>query len=136
MLFGFVFGPLTGFVVGFLGNVLGDAVSFGGFFWNWDIANGLLGAIPGVGYYAVKRADWVKARGIVTAAVLAVVASIVGIGFAAMTDYVFQIGITTIEAALFEFYAAGGTDAINGAIVTPILLYAYASATAGRARRV
>ena len=136
MFFGFIFGPITGFVAGFLGNVLADAVSFGGFFWNWDIANGLLGAVPGVGYYVVKRTDWNKARGLVAAAVLAILGSIIGIGFAAGTDYIFQIGISTMEAALFEFYAAGATDAVNGAILTPILLYAYANATAGRARRV
>jgi len=136
MLFGFVFGPVVGFVTGFLGNVLSDAVSFGGFFWNWDIGNGLLGAIPGIGYYVVKRADWQKARGLGAAAVLAVIASFVGIGFAAMTDYAFQIGLSTIEAAMTEFWAAFATDAVNGFILTPILLYAYASATAGRARRV
>jgi energy-coupling factor transport system substrate-specific component len=53
-----------------------------------------------------------------------------------MTDYIFQIGLSTIGAALAEFYSAAGTDAVNGAILTPILLYAYARATAGRARRV
>jgi energy-coupling factor transport system substrate-specific component len=70
------------------------------------------------------------------AAVLAVVASIVGIGFAAMTDYIFQIGLSTMDAAMTEFVAAAGTDAVNGLILLPILLYAYARATAGRARRV
>lgn len=136
MLFGFVFGPITGFIVGLVGNILSDAVSFGGFFWNWDIGNGLIGLIPGIGYFIVKRTDWTKARALVTAAVLAIVASIVGIGFAAMTDFAFQIGLSTMDAALIEFYSAGATDAVNGAILTPILLYAYATATAGRARRV
>lgn len=136
MLFGFVFGPITGFVSGFLGNILSDAVSFGGFFWNWDIGNGLLGAIPGIGYFIVKRTNWTKAQALVTAAVLAIVGSIVGIAFAAMTDFAFQIGLSTMDAALTEFYSAGATDAVNGAILTPILLYAYATATAGRARRV
>ena len=136
MFFGFVFGPVTGFVSGLLGNTIADAVSWGGFFWNWDIGNGLLGAVPGIGYYVVKRVDWAKARGLVSAAVLAVIASIVGMGFAAATDYMFQIGLSTVEAALAELYTAGATDAVNGLILTPILLYAYATATAGRARRV
>jgi energy-coupling factor transport system substrate-specific component len=136
MLFGFVFGPITGFVSGLLGNILSDAFSFGGFFWNWDIGNGLLGAVPGIGYYVVKRTDWGKVKGLASAAVLAIVGSIVGIGFAALTDYIFQIGLNTIEAAVSEFVAAGATDIVNGAIITPILLFAYAAATAGRARRV
>jgi len=136
MLFGFVFGPITGFVSGLIGNILSDFFSFGGFYWNWDIGNGLLGAVPGIAYFIVKRTDWTKAKTLVLAGVLAVIGSVVGIGFAAMTDYAFQIGLSTLDAALAEFYSAAGTDAINGLILTPILLYAYARATAGRARRV
>jgi energy-coupling factor transport system substrate-specific component len=136
MLFGFVFGPITGFVSGFLGNILSDGISFGGFFWNWDIGNGLLGAVPGIGYYIVKSTDWGKVRGLASAAILAIAGSVVGMGFAALTDYVFQIGLNTMEAAAAEFVAAGATDMINGAIITPILLFAYAAATVGRARRV
>jgi energy-coupling factor transport system substrate-specific component len=136
MLFGFVFGPITGFVSGLLGNTISDAVSFGGFFWNWDIGNGLIGAVPGIAYYVIKRTDWTRAKGLASAVVLAVVASIVGMGFAAATDYIFQIGLNTIEAAMLELYSAGFTDAVNGAILTPILVYAYGTATAGRARRV
>jgi energy-coupling factor transport system substrate-specific component len=136
MLFGIVFGPITGFVAGLLGNILSDFASFGGFFWNWDIGNGLLGAIPGIAYFVIKRTDWTKAKTLAIAAVLAVVASVVGIGFAAMADYAFQIGLSTLDAVLLEFNSAAWTDAINGAILTPILLYAYATATVGRARRV
>ncbi len=136
MLFGFVFGPIAGFVSGCLGNILSDAVSFGGFFWNWDIGNGLLGAVPGIGYWVVKRTDWTKVRGLASAAVLAIAGSAVGMGFAALTDYIFQIGISDIGAAYGEFVGAAIPDAINGLILTPILLYAYAAATAGRARRV
>ena len=83
----------------------------------------------------IKRTDWTKAKTLAIAAALAVVASVVGIGFAAMTDYAFQIGLTTLDAALVEFNSVAWTDAINGAILTPILLYAYATATTGRARR-
>jgi energy-coupling factor transport system substrate-specific component len=96
----------------------------------------LIGAVPGIGYYLVKRVNWTKASGLVWAAVLAVLGSIVGMGFAAATDYIFQIGLSTVEAALAELYSAGATDAVNGAILTPILLYAYGAATAGRARRL
>jgi len=135
MLFGIVFGPITGFVSGLFGNILSDAVS-GGFYWNWDIGNGLLGAVPGIGYYIITRTDWNKVKGLAAAVILAIAGSIVGMGFAAMTDYIFQIGINTMEAAIAEFVTAGGTDIVNGAILTPILLFAYAAATAGRARRV
>ncbi len=137
MFFGIVFGPITGFVVGLIGNILSDFVSFGGFFWNWEIGNGLLGAIPGIAYFVMKRTDWTKKRGVAITAILAVVASVVGIGFATMTDYAFQIGLGlgTADSALAEFYSFAGNYALNGAILTPILLYAYAKVTTGRARR-
>lgn len=136
MLFGIVFGPLAGFVVGLIGNVLSDFLSFGGVFWNWEIGNGLLGAIPGIAYFVMKRTDWTKGRGLGIAAALAVVASVVGIGFATTTDYIFQIGFSPAESALADFYMFAGSYAVNAAIFTPILLYAYAKATTGRARRV
>jgi energy-coupling factor transport system substrate-specific component len=133
--FGFLFGPLAGFISGFLGNVISDGIS-GGFFWNWDIANGLIGLIPAAGYYLVRRTDWAKTKGLTTTVVLAVAGSVIGIGFAAVTDLVFQIGVTTTDSAIAEFIPAAVTDAINGAILAPIIVYAYVSATAGRARRM
>jgi len=136
ILFGIVFGPVTGLVTGLLGNSIADVLSFGGFFWNWDLGNGIIGLVAGIGFYIIARKQWAKGRGLTMAVVLAVVASLVGIGFAAVTDYIFSIGLNTWGAALSEFYTAGGTDAVNGAILVPILLYAYATATAGRARRV
>jgi energy-coupling factor transport system substrate-specific component len=136
IVFGIVFGPVAGFVSGFLGNIIADQLSFGGFFWNWDIGNGLIGLIPAIGYYTIKRTSWTKARGALATAVLAVLGSIVGIGFAAATDLIFQIGLSTVDAAVAEFIPAAVTDAVNGAILGPILLYAYAAATSGRARRI
>ena len=62
MLFGMVFGPITGFVTGLLGNIISDGVSFGGFYWNWDIGNGLIGAIPGIAYFVIKKQTGPKRR--------------------------------------------------------------------------
>lgn len=136
IVFGFLFGPLAGFISGFLGNIISDQISFGGFFWNWDIGNGLIGLVPAAGYYMVRRTDWSKTKGLTTTIVLAIIGSVIGIGFAAVTDLVFQIGLSTSDAAIAEFIPAAVTDAVNGAILAPIIVYAYVSATAGRARRM
>uniref|UniRef100_A0A7C4FAV4 ECF transporter S component n=1 Tax=Thermofilum pendens TaxID=2269 RepID=A0A7C4FAV4_THEPE len=136
MFFGFVFGPLVGFVSGFLGNVISDAISWGGFWWNWDVGNGLLGLIPGLAVYFLSEEKRFSKPGYIASTVLAVIASIIGIGFAAFTDYIFGYGISTLEEAIYAlFLPAAVTDAINGAILTPILVSAYASAVRGRARR-
>ncbi len=46
--FGFAFGPVVGFFTGFMGNVLADALTGWGVFPAWDVANGLMGLIPGL----------------------------------------------------------------------------------------
>jgi uncharacterized membrane protein len=46
--FGFVFGPVVGFFSGFVGNVLGDALTGWGVYPVWDVGNGLIGLIPGL----------------------------------------------------------------------------------------
>ncbi|HEY7126645.1 MAG TPA: ECF transporter S component [Ktedonobacterales bacterium] len=46
--FGFVYGPSVGFLTGFVGNALGDALTGWGVFPVWDFGNGLIGLIPGL----------------------------------------------------------------------------------------
>lgn len=136
MFFGFVFGPIVGFISGFLGNIISDAISWGGFWWNWDIGNGLLGLIPGLAIFMIKKEEMSTRKGLILSSILSIIASIIGIGFAAYTDYLFGYGIATIEEAIYIlFLPAAVTDAINGAILTPILVAAYSAAIKGRAKR-
>ncbi|MCD6245114.1 MAG: ECF transporter S component [Candidatus Korarchaeota archaeon] len=136
MFFGYIFGPIVGFVAGFLGNIISDAISWGGFWWNWDVGNGILGLIPGLAIYFLSGEKLFERKGLLMASILSIVASILGMGFAAYTDYIFGYGISTIEEATYAlFLPAAITDAINGAILTPILVAAYSSAVKGRARR-
>jgi len=54
--FGFAFGPAVGFFAGAFGNVLGDALTGWGVFPIWDVANGLMGFIPGLaGLYLMRE---------------------------------------------------------------------------------
>ncbi len=46
--FGLAFGPAVGFFTGFVGNVLGDALTGWGVFPIWDLGNGLIGLVPGL----------------------------------------------------------------------------------------
>ena len=48
MFFGVAFGPIVGFIAGFVGNILSDlAAGYGFWFW-WDLGNGLIGLICGL----------------------------------------------------------------------------------------
>jgi energy-coupling factor transport system substrate-specific component len=125
LLFGFLFGPAVGFATGFFGNLISDFFSFGSLFWNWDIGTGLIGLVAGIGYFLVKREDRAKRRGLILSIILPVIGAVVGIGFATATDYLFGIGMISSTMALTEFATATMTDAINGAVLTPILLYLY-----------
>ncbi len=125
MFMGIVFGPWVGFFTGAVGNVIGDLLSGYGFFWAWDVGNGLIGLIPGLLPY-VGVTEIRAGRDYVYAIVVCVVASLVGIAFPALIadpfilrNIDFNGGFTT------EWLPAGITDAVNGAILTPILLYAW-----------
>ncbi len=125
MFMGIVFGPLVGLFSGFFGNVIGDLLSGFGFFWAWDVGNGLLGLIPGllpyVGVMEIKTG-----RDYTFAAIAAVVASFVGIAFPALIADPFILrNIDFAGAVSTEWLPASVTDAVNGAILTPILLYAW-----------
>ncbi len=50
MFFGFVFGPMVGFVTGAVGNLFGDALSGYGLSPQWSIGNGLIGFITGLAF--------------------------------------------------------------------------------------
>lgn len=125
MFMGIVFGPWVGLFSGAFGNVIGDLISGYGFYWAWDVGNGLVGMIPGllpyVGVTVIKTG-----RDYAFAAIAAVVASFVGIAFPALIADPFILrnidfagGLTT------EWLPASITDAINGVILVPILLYAW-----------
>ena len=44
--FGVAFGPWVGLIAGLVGNILGDAISGFGFWWHWDVGNGIVGVPP------------------------------------------------------------------------------------------
>ncbi len=78
--FGFAFGPVVGFFTGFMGNVLGDALTGWGVFPVWDIANGLVGLIPGLVLMfkdkgkSLSALMWIGVAGLGIATILALTA--------------------------------------------------------------
>ena len=127
MFFGFVFGPIVGLFVGGIGNIISDAISWGGFWWNWDVGNALLGFIPGLVYTMYKKEELGESKTVILSAVMAVVAAVIGMLFASITD-IWVSGMTLEAVISTEFIPAGLTDIVNGVILTPILVKAYASA--------
>lgn len=53
-LFSGLFGPIPGFLIGFIGHTLKDSIAYGAPWWTWSIASGLLGVVLA---YAVNSTD-------------------------------------------------------------------------------
>jgi energy-coupling factor transport system substrate-specific component len=124
--FGFAFGPVVGFLTGFVGNAVGDQLAYGdGFsFWHWSVANGLAGLIAGLaGAMLVGRAMSSGNR-----ALMAAVAGVVGvvIGFLFIWIELItqpELGFNTILTG--EYIPTVIANSIAAAIVTPILVLAW-----------
>ncbi|MEZ4679229.1 MAG: ECF transporter S component [Caldilineaceae bacterium] len=138
--FGFVFGPIVGFVVGALGNLLYDAYAgwlhfppdprtgswlldlATGLLLNWEIGNGLIGFIPGLrALYHRRYRSW---REQLWALIFLTAGISAGVGFAAFTDIFLypDIGIATF---MTQFPPIVRVNLINALLLVPLLLYNY-----------
>ncbi len=124
MFFGIAFGPIVGFITGFVGNVLSDLLSGWGFWFWWDLGNGLMGFIPGL--IAAQIVDYRATKSMVMGVVFVVLAAIGGMGVASVSEmWVSGADINTVVFA--NFIPASMSNIINGVILLPILMVAYAA---------
>jgi len=124
MVVGIIWHPLAGFVTGFAGNVLGDGLSgFGAWkFWNWHIANGLMGIIPGlIRYRGISRVDTVRDFGILQMSI--VLACFIGVGSAVALDVLFLHFMNFPSSLHAWILPAFLTDAVNGFVLVPVILF-------------
>ncbi len=124
--FGFAFGPVVGFLTGFVGNVVGDQLTGWGAFTSphWSLANGLAGLIAGLfPVWMASRMTSVGSKAL-TAAVAGVVATVIGflvifLGLVLTPELDFNTILTT------EYIPVVIANSIAAAIVTPILVLAW-----------
>lgn len=122
--FGVAFGPWVGLFSGGIGNLLGDLLSGYGFYWNWDIANAIMGFIPGL--VASMMTNYRSLKDIITAEIAAIVGVIVAFFFAAITD-IFIYSYTFGVAMASSFFPSVITNVVNGGILLPIFMLAYSA---------
>ncbi len=124
MVIGIISHPSAGFLVGFTGNLIGDGISGFGLwkFWNWHLANGLIGFLPGmiVRYAGIGKIATVRDFGILEMGVIA--ASAVSVGAAVLLDYGFLHFMNFPESFPSWILPAFLTDAVNGFILVPAVL--------------
>lgn len=124
MFFGIAFGPIVGFISGFLGNILSDLLSGWGFWFWWDLGNGLMGLIPGL--FAGMMTNYRASKDIITAEVGVVLGVLIGMAVASVSEmWVSGADLNTVIFA--NFIPAIIPNLINGLILVPILMVAYAA---------
>ncbi len=135
--FGFLFGPVVGFMTGFLGNFAYDALAgwihyppepATGIFWrdfvvgfllNWEIGNGLFGLIPGL--RALHHPHYRTWREQAWAFVYMVGGIVAGVGFPAVTDLLLYPDVNFVA----QFLPIVRVNLVNATVLVPILLFNY-----------
>ena len=122
LFFGIAFGPIVGFIAGFVGNMLTDLISGYGFWFWWDLGNGLMGLVAGLMAFSFTS---FKARGTLLKAELYVILGVlVGMGVASLSEmWVSGADINTVIYG--NFIPSVVANLINGLILVPILMIAY-----------
>jgi energy-coupling factor transport system substrate-specific component len=117
--FGIRFGVVAGFFTGFLGNTLIDIIQgYGLTYWNWSVANGLVGAIAALLWALLPRFGNDAVR-LVAAGLTAVVANAIGLLFV-ITDMPIQ-GISFSTFLTVNYAPALLANSIAMIILVPAL---------------
>jgi energy-coupling factor transport system substrate-specific component len=131
MFFGVVFGPIVGFIAGFLGNIISDLLSGYGFWFWWDLGNGIQAMIPGLIWLTIV--NYKEIGGIVRAEIMIVVGIIVGMGLASISE-MWVSGVDFPTTVATNFLPSFITNIIWGLILVPILMVAYSAVQARSGR--
>jgi len=129
--FGVAFGPWVGLIAGLVGNILGDAISGFGFWWHWDLGNGIMGLIPGLAMLMIR--DYRKVRDISIAVGMGIIGILVGMLFASVMEKLTG-GIDWATAIGGYWVPAVIGNTIVTVILLPILMVAYQAVISRRGR--
>jgi energy-coupling factor transport system substrate-specific component len=122
MFFGIAFGPLVGFITGFLGNIISDMISGYGFWFWWDLGNGIMGLIPGL--MAFSFTSFKAQATIIKAEIYVIVGVLVGMAVASISE-MWVSGADMNTVIVGNFVPSVIPNLINGLILVPILMIAY-----------
>lgn len=124
MFFGIAFGPIVGFITGFVGNILADMLSGYGFWLWWDLGNGIMGLIPGL--FSALIFVYNEKKSILLGEVSVVLGVALGMAVASVSEmWVSGADINTVIFA--NFLPSFLTNIVWGLILLPVLMVAYAA---------
>jgi energy-coupling factor transport system substrate-specific component len=131
MFFGVVFGPIVGFISGFLGNIIGDLLSGYGFWFWWDLGNGIQALIPGLIFLAILNYRDIKS--ILKVEGMIIIGVAVGMGIASLSE-MWISGVDLATTFTINFLPSFISNCIWGLILVPILMVAYSAVQARSGR--
>ena len=131
MFFGVAFGPIVGFIAGAIGNIIGDFLSGWGFWWHWDLGNGIMGMLPGIIAFGI--ADFKSQGSIIKAEIGVIAGALIGILGPSLLEIPLS-GLDISTAIVGYWFPAALTNLINGLILVPILMVAYDAVVARSGR--
>jgi energy-coupling factor transport system substrate-specific component len=124
--FGYAFGPIVGFFVGLVGNMIGDQISGWGALtsYNWSLANGVVGLLAGL---APLYLSTMMNRGLPQKAIAGAIAGAVGvvIGFLIVFYDMIKDQMDFNAVLTEEYIPVIVADLIATIILVPILVYAW-----------
>lgn len=126
--FGALFGPIAGFLIGFVGHALNDFIAGYGIWWSWVIASGVAGLFSGLAFFTTDLdhgqkpgASYYLLNIIGQAAAWIVVAPVLDI-----LMYNEPVNLVFVQG-LLAFVA----NAITALVVGTVICYAYAATRSG-----
>jgi len=131
MFFGVAFGPIVGFIAGFLGNIIGDLLSGYGFYFWWDLGNGIQALLPGLIWLTIV--NFKEIGGIIRAEIMVIVGIILGMGLASLSE-MWVSGTDFATTVAINFLPSFITNIVWGLVLVPILMVAYSAVQARSGR--
>ena len=126
-LFSVIFGPITGFFMGFIGHALKDGIQYGNISWAWVLASGITGLV--IGLFG-KKYDVTMGKFSVMSMIWFNLAQALGllIGYGVVTPIGDKIQFAQAWSYLYaQSFVAGVANFITIAIGGTLLLAIYAS---------
>jgi energy-coupling factor transport system substrate-specific component len=122
MFIGFIYGPIPGFFVGFIGDRLGYALHGLNimFAWNWSIANGFIGMIPGLAIF-LKLKNIKSIRDYTIIMILSASAASFPIVFASILDTII-LKLSFFNILYTRIIPASITNIVFALLLFPLLL--------------
>jgi energy-coupling factor transport system substrate-specific component len=107
-----------------LGNIISDLLSGYGFWFWWDLGNGIQAMIPGLIFLTIV--SYKDFGSIIKAEIMVVIGIIVGMGLASLSE-MWVSGTDFPTTVAVNFMPAFITNMIWGLVLVPILMVAYSA---------